>query len=100
LGEERACRLSVETIGHIRGLAKSVAGYGDAGDDISLGRSRAQEVGAAGVAVAGAAVADRRVLREAHIAGADRIDCGDRVLPSIEIADPRPARPIDRLLTP
>jgi hypothetical protein len=53
---------------------------------------------AAGVAVAGAAVASRRVLREAQVARPDRVEGGDRVLARIQVADYRPARLVDRLL--
>ena len=64
LPEECARRWRVEPVVDVRRAARRVAGDRRGGDDVRLGRSGAEEVRAARVAVAGAAVPGRRILRD------------------------------------
>src|SRR4029078_5674482 len=86
LTEERARRLGVEPVDDVRRLAGVVAGEGSPADDVVLAAAGADEVGAARVAVAGAAVAGVDVLRQPQPGGGARGEAASRALARSEVS--------------
>ena len=84
--EEGAGCVGVDALGHVRRLAERVAGDRRAGDDVRLRRAGAEEVRAARVAVAGAALARGRVLRQPEVALAQGAEGRGRVLAAVLVA--------------
>ena len=91
LSEKRPCRRRVQAVVDVRRAARRVTRDGRPGDDVRLGRTGAEEVRAAGVAVAGAAVPGGRVHRDPQPRGVDRVQRPDCAIADVRIVERLPA---------
>src|SRR5215210_3071619 len=87
--QEVPSRGRVESVGDVRGSARDVPGYRDGRDDVGFARASAQEVRPPRIAVAGAGVPGRWVLREAQEGLIERGERRDGVHPRPTLAEDR-----------